>query len=48
MRFYFPQELKSKLRDHGFELLELRRFPDYEAVADENAWNAIGVARMVA
>ena len=45
MRFYFPDELESTLRDNGFNLLQLRRFPDGEAAPDEKAWNVIGVAR---
>jgi SAM-dependent methyltransferase len=45
VRFYFPQELKRVLRDHGLGLLQLRRFPDNEGPPDEKAWNVIGVAQ---
>jgi SAM-dependent methyltransferase len=45
VRFYFPEEIESTLRNHGFRLLQLRRFPDNEAPPDEKAWNVIGIAR---
>jgi SAM-dependent methyltransferase len=45
MRFYFPQELDSMLRDNRLGLLRLRSFPDDTAPPDERAWNVIGVAQ---
>jgi SAM-dependent methyltransferase len=45
MRYYFEEELKQALGENELELLSFRRFPDDEAPADEQAWNAVGVAR---
>lgn len=45
MRFFFPQELDLALGAAGLRLLDLRRFPDGEAPADERAWTVVGVAR---
>ncbi|WP_431854897.1 class I SAM-dependent DNA methyltransferase [Azospirillum sp.] len=45
MRFFFPQELDLALGAAGLRLLDLRRFPDGEAPADEQAWTVVGVAR---
>jgi len=45
VRYFFPEELRSELGRHGLQLLELKRFPDGEALPDEEAWNAIGVAK---
>jgi SAM-dependent methyltransferase len=45
VRYYFREELESVLRQNHLELLHLRSFPDYEGPADEQSWNAIGVAQ---
>jgi SAM-dependent methyltransferase len=45
IRYFFPEDLGSLLARSGLELISLRRFPDNERPADENAWNMIGVAR---
>lgn len=45
MRFFFPQELDLALGVTGLRLLDLRRFPDGEAPADERAWTVVGIAR---
>jgi SAM-dependent methyltransferase len=45
VRYYFYDELKWALVQSGLDLVRLRSFPDYDAPADESAWNVIGVAR---
>ena len=45
LRYFLPAELEKALKAVRLDLLELRRFPDGEAPADEQAWNVIGVAR---
>ncbi len=45
LRYFLPAQLEEVLKAGGLELLDLRRFPDGEAPADEQAWNVIGVAR---
>jgi SAM-dependent methyltransferase len=45
VRYYFDYELESALSQNRLELVSLRSFPDFEAPADERAWNIIGVAR---
>jgi SAM-dependent methyltransferase len=47
MRYFFPQELDLALGFNGLRLLDLRRFPGYDAPADERAWNMIGVAKAI-
>jgi SAM-dependent methyltransferase len=45
VRYYFYDELKSALAQNRLELFCFRSFPDFDAPADERAWNVIGVAR---
>ena len=45
VRYYFDHELESALSQNRLELVSLRSFPDFEAPADERAWNIIGVGR---
>jgi len=45
VRYYFSEELKGALSQNQLDLLDLRSFSDDEALADERAWNVIGVAR---
>ncbi|MHC4505833.1 MAG: class I SAM-dependent DNA methyltransferase [Planctomycetota bacterium] len=47
MRFFFPQELDLFLEVSGFETLRHGAFPDFEREPDENAWNALTVARAI-
>ena len=47
VRYFFPEELEALFVKSGFELLQLRSFPNEELAPDENAWNVIGVARLV-
>jgi SAM-dependent methyltransferase len=47
VRYYFKDGLETALIQNGLELVSLRSFPDFEAPADERAWNVIGVARAV-
>ncbi len=47
VRYFFPDELALLLGGAGLSLLDLKRFPDGEAPADEQAWNVIGVARRI-
>ena len=45
LRYFLPAELENALNACDLELRDLRRFPDGEAPADEQAWNVIGTAR---
>lgn len=45
VRYYFREELESALYQNHLELLHFSNFPDDEAPADEQSWNAIGVAQ---
>jgi SAM-dependent methyltransferase len=47
VRYFLPVELEATLDRCGLKLLELWSFPDGEGLADERAWNVIGVARAV-
>lgn len=47
MRFFFPLEISRFLAQAGFELLDLRPFPDEHGPVDETVWNIRVVARAV-
>jgi SAM-dependent methyltransferase len=44
VRYFLPTELEATLLRCDLKLLDLRSFPDGEALPDERAWNVIGVA----
>ncbi len=46
MRYFYRPELEAFLNDAGLELLRLEALPDFDRPADEESWNAMGVARV--
>lgn len=44
LRYFFPDELRSRLATAGLELLELLPFPALEGTPDETSWNALQCA----
>ena len=47
MRYFFPEELESTLSQHHMRLHSITAYPNFKKPADENTWNAIGVAKAV-
>lgn len=45
MRYFFPDDLASRLSQTGMELLALHPFPELEGDPDESTWNALLCAR---
>jgi SAM-dependent methyltransferase len=44
MRYFFPMELDMALSFNKLKLESLTAFPNLEQAADENTWNALGLA----
>ncbi|MFC1965978.1 class I SAM-dependent DNA methyltransferase [Chloroflexota bacterium] len=47
IRYYFPQEIIHYLKETGFEVLKICRFPDIDVKVDESVWNIAAIARAV-
>jgi SAM-dependent methyltransferase len=47
MRYYFPLELQQFLENAGFQIMDLKRFPEFDQDPDEKTWNVVCVAKAV-
>lgn len=47
IRYLFPREITSRLKDAGFEVLRICSFLDLDGRPDENAWNIVAIAKAV-
>jgi hypothetical protein len=47
MRYFFPEELKERLKASGFDLIRIGRFDDFDQDPDDSSWSILCLARAV-